>query len=136
VVHLYRTLNFQDWTESNPSPFMFPSEDDAQVSPFSDFPSRALYRGLPENAFVGVPNPGPRMPFSPWWEGKNWSSWVRNSNDGDMCCLHANVTTSYLVFGASTQGRAAGPPLNHTAEVNAVGTADMPLHELLAKYFQ
>ncbi len=54
-----------------------------------------------------------------------------------QCCLHANVSTAYVIWGASTQGRPPGPPLNGPdAGTNSIGTADMPLHELLAKYFQ
>ena len=137
TVHLYRTQNFYDWTESNPSPFIAPSEGDAAVAPFSDFPARALFRGTPANAHVGVPSPGPLRAFDPWWMGQNWTAWVRNSNDGDMCCMHANVTTAYVVWGASTQGRPPGPPLNGPdAGTNSIGTADMPLHEMLTKYFQ
>ena len=84
TVHLYRTQDFMNWTEGSPSPFIFPSEDDAQVAPYSDFPARALYRGSPDNSHVGVPEPGPLRPYDPWWMGSNWTAWVRNSNDGDM----------------------------------------------------
>lgn len=84
TVHLYRTQNFYDWVESTPSPFIAPSEGDAAVSPFSNFPARALFRGTPDNAHVGVPNPGPLRAFDPWWMGQNYTAWVRNSNDGDM----------------------------------------------------
>ena len=163
TVHLYRTQDFFNWVESSPSPFIFPSEDDAAVAPFSDFPARALYRGAPSNLHVGVPEPGPQRPYNPWWMGPNWTAWVHNSNDGDMarlaplaapprciffflplpphtlhsqCCMHANVSTSYIVWGASTQGRPPGPPLDgNDAGTNSLGTAAMPLHELLANYF-
>ena len=50
--------------------------------------------------------------------------------------MHANVTQSFVVWGASTQGRAPEPPLDGTdAGTNSLGTADVPLHQLLAKYF-
>ena len=83
-VYLYRTQDFFNWVESSPSPFIFPSEGDAAVSPYSDFPARALYRGAPSNLHVGVPEPGPQRPYNPWFMGPNWTAWVRNSNDGDM----------------------------------------------------
>ena len=84
TVHLYRSTDFFNWTESTPSPFISPDEGDAAVSPFSDFPARALFRGTPSNLHVGVPEPGPQRPFNPWWMGQNFTAWVKNSNDGDM----------------------------------------------------
>ena len=50
--------------------------------------------------------------------------------------MHTNVTTSYVIWGASTQGRAPSPPLDGSdAGTNSVGTADVPLPQLLAQYF-
>ena len=99
TVHLYRTIDFFNWVESSPSPFIFPSEDDAAVAPFSDFPARALYRGAPSNRYVGVPEPGPLRPYDPYWMGPNWTAWVHNSNDGDMvrfiCCFAPLATQLY-----------------------------------------
>ena len=78
AVHLYRTLDFVSWNESFPAPFIAPSEEDAAVAPYSDFPSVASYKGSPPNRYVGVPENYPRRPYIPYWEGANWTSWVHN----------------------------------------------------------
>lgn len=156
TVHLYRTQDFVNWNESVPSPFISPSEDDAAVAPYSGFPSAASVKGSPPNQYVGVPENAPRRPYIPNWEGSNWTSWVVNvsgcalkrffcamhptlwlqSNDGDICCMHANVSSAYVIWGASTQGGPPRPPLTgSSAGTNAVGIAPMPLTELLAAYF-
>lgn len=139
TVHLYRTVDFVTWVESTPSPFIFPSPEDALVSPYSGFPQAATRKGSPPNynSHVGAPEPFPSRPFSPYWMGPNWTAWSRNSNDGDMCCMHEGVgNASWVVWGASTQGRPPGPPLDGTdAGTNSVAKADMPLYALLAAYF-
>jgi hypothetical protein len=137
-VHMYRTLDFVAWEESNPSPFITPAEGDAEVAPFQDFPAAATIKGSPPNLHVGVPQPYPRRPFTPYWQGSNWTSWVENSNDADICCLHANVSdAAYIIWGASTQGRPPKPPLTGTdAGTNAVAIAQgLPLWEMLSAYF-
>lgn len=60
-----------------------------------------------------------------------------NSNDADICCMHANVSDkAYVIWGASTQGGPPKPPLTGTdAGTNAVGVAPMALTEMLAGYF-
>ena len=136
-VFLYRTLDFQTWVESSPSPFIAPSEEDALVSPYSGFPSASLIKGSPPNSHVGVAEPFPRRPFSPYWMGANWSAWSKNSNDGDMCCIHEGFgNRSIIIWGASTQGRPPSPPLDGTdASTNSVATISLPLHAMLASYF-
>lgn len=137
VVRLYRTSDFVSWAESSPAPFIAPGEGDAAVAPFAGFAATAATRGSPPNAHVGVPEPFPRRPFSPFWEGANWTAWVRNSNDADICCMHTDVGESYVIWGASTQGGPPGPPLTGSdAGTNAVAVADgLRLDELLAAYF-
>lgn len=137
-VYLYRTLDFRVWEESNPSPFIVPSEEDAGVAPYSDFAGRIRTLGLgsPPNKYVGVPEPFPHRPYVPYWTGTNWSAWVANSNDADICCMHADVTEAYVIWGASTQGRPPKSPLTGTdAGTNAVGVAPMPLTTMLTRYF-
>ena len=102
------------------------------------FPARAGRVGSPPAACVGCgPQPGQEArPFAPFWEGSNASSWDKNANDGDMCCLHPDVNESYLIWGASTQGRRPDPPLTGSdAGTNAVATAGVPLDQLLMAYF-
>lgn len=41
----------------------------------------------------------------------HWTYWDRNSNDGDVCCMHPNATDSWLVWGASSQGVYTGKHL-------------------------
>ena len=137
TVHMYRTTDFVTWTESTPAPFIAPSIEDAAVAPYSGFPAAALVKGSPPNAFVGVPEPFPRRPYDPYWEGANWTAWVHNSNDADVCCMHAAVNDSaYVIWGASTQGGPPLPPLTGSdAGTNAVGVAPMALTEMLAAYF-
>ena len=67
-----------NWNESVPSPFIYPSEEDAAVAPYSNFPSAASIKGSPPNQYVGVPENAPRRPYIPNWEGSNWTSWVFN----------------------------------------------------------
>lgn len=137
VVRMYRTQDFVSWTESTRAPFIFPDEGDAAVAPFTGFGLTAASRGSPPNAHVGVPEPFPRRPFLPYWAGSNWTAWVQNSNDADVCCMHADVADAYVIWGASTQGRPPGPPLTGTdAGTNAVAVAPgMRLDAMLAAYF-
>lgn len=138
-VYMYRTLDFVSWEESNPSPFIAPDEGDAEVAPFQNFPAAATTKGSPPNLHVGIPEAYPRRPFVPYWQGSNWTSWVENSNDADICCLHANVSdAAYIIWGASTQGRPPSLPLTGTdAGTNAVGIAQgLPLWEMLTAYFE
>lgn len=136
-VFLYRTYDFYTWEESNPSPFISPSEDDANIAPYQNFPARAGTVGSPPNQYVGVPENFPIRPYNPYWMGSNWSSWVHNSNDADICCMHSNVSNiSYIIWGASTQGQKPEPPLTGSdAGTNAVATANVSLVELLSTYF-
>jgi len=136
VVQLFRTPDFLTWTESSPAPFISPSAGDALVAPFNGFPTVAKTKGSPPQARVGVPEEAAFVPFDPVWEA-NWTSWSRNSNDGDFCCQHAAVPDAYVIWGASTQGRAPAPPLTGTdASTNSVGVArGVQLQALLAAYF-
>ena len=125
------------WTESTRAPFIVPDEGDAAVAPFAGFAQTAAARGSPPNAHVGVPEPFPRRPFLPFWAGSNWTAWVRNSNDADVCCMHVDVLDAYVIWGASTQGRPPGLPLTGSdAGTNAVAVAaGMRLDAMLAAYF-
>ena len=135
-VFLYRTIDFQTWEGSAPSPFISPSIGDAAIAPFLAFGAGARVRGSPPNAHVGVPEPFARRPFDPYWMGAKYSAWVRNSNDADVCCLHADVRATYVIWGASTQGESPGPPLTGTdAGTNAVGVGVLPLDDFLGTYF-
>lgn len=51
--------------------------------------------------------------------------------------MHPDVKDSYVIWGASTQGKPPDSPLTgHDAGVNVVGVRrGMPLTELLASYF-
>jgi hypothetical protein len=134
-VWLVRTQNFSSWEVSSPTPFVSPSAGDALVSPFQGFAAAAARKGSPPAAHVGVPEPFPFVPFDPVWIA-NWPSWSMNSNDADFCCMHKDVETAYLIWGASTQGGRPQPPLDGTdASTNSVATAAMPLDQLLAAYF-
>ena len=137
VVRLYRTQDCVTWTESARAPFIAPDEGDAAVAPFAGFANTAGTRGSPPYAHVGVPEPYPRRPFVPYWAGSNWTAWVHNSNDADVCCMHTDVPDGYVIWGASTQGGPPGPPLTGTdAGTNAVAVAPgMRLDALLAAYF-
>ena len=140
VVRLYRTTDFAAWTESAPAPFIAPAAGDAEVAPFAGFAREAsTIKGSPPNVknIVGQPEPFPRLPFLPYWAGANWTSWVHNSNDADVCCMHTDVPDAYVIWGASTQGGPPDPPLDGTdAGTNAVGVAvGMPLDAMLAAYF-
>ena len=135
VVWLVRSQDFRTWEVSTPSPFLAPSAGDALIAPFQNFAAAAARKGSPPAAHVGVPEPFPFVPFDPVWM-TNWTSWSENSNDADFCCMHRDVTSSYIIWGASTQGRHPAPPLTGTdASTNSVATAAMPLDELLAAYF-
>ena len=140
VVRLYRSTDFAAWTESSPSPFIAPAEGDAAVAPYADFAAQASTRkGSPPNYnnHVGLAEPFPHLPFAPYWSGANWTAWVHNSNDADVCCMHADVPDAYVIWGASTQGGAPDPPLDGSdAGTNAVGVAaGLPLDAMLAAYF-
>jgi hypothetical protein len=135
VVWLVRSQDFRSWQVSDPSPFLAPSAGDALIAPFQNFAAVAARKGSPPAAHVGVPEPDPFVPFQPVWMS-NWTSWSMNSNDADFCCMHADVASAHLIWGASTQGRRPLPPLDGSdASTNSVATAAMPLTELLAAYF-
>jgi len=86
-----------------------------QVAPYAGFPASAQRKGFGPNE-------------------ANWRDWDWNSNGGDICCLAPNSTTSWLVWGASTQGSKPHPPVTQGC-TNAVGSSPMPLSQLLEKYF-
>ena len=81
---------------------------------------------------------------------KDVSGWDWNSNDADVCCMNMYAVvdegdagvpllaaSSYVVWGAGTQGRTPHPPLtraNHCA--NVVATANVSLPQLLANHFK
>jgi hypothetical protein len=136
TVQLYRTSNFSAWELSSPSPFITPSAGDALISPFNGFSAVATKKGSPPQAHVNVPEPFPFVPFDPVWM-INWTSWSENSNDGDVCCQHVNVTDAYVIWGASTQGRKPSAPLDGTdASTNSVAVkSGSTLNQLLASYF-
>jgi hypothetical protein len=135
-VFLYRTQDFVTWQNSNSSPFLSPSEEDALIAPYVDFSARAAIVGAPSNTGVGVPAPFPPRPFQPYWMGGNWTSWAQNNNDADVCCMHKDVQEAYVIWGASTQGRSPKPPLDgRDAGTNSVGVAAMPLTQMLSSYF-
>ena len=68
------------------------------------------------------------------------SRWDWNSNDADVCCMNSPATSSassYVIWGAGTQGRTPDPPLtiaNHCANVVAVANTSLP--QLLADHFK
>jgi hypothetical protein len=84
---------------------------------------------------------------------KNFSAWDHYSNDGDVCCTdqeaavaagHGSSNQSWLVWGASTQGRPCGiyapnqSAAKHDSQVcctNAVATYDGTADELLVSFF-
>eukprot|EP00051_Salpingoeca_urceolata_P016628 m.222144 g.222144 ORF g.222144 m.222144 type:complete len:384 (+) comp18732_c1_seq9:288-1439(+) len=135
TVSLLRTEDFQTWQESTPSPFISPAATHAQVANLSNFPVAAKHKGSPPNKYVGIPEPDPIVTFNPSWRD-NWQAWLENSNDADICCMHGDVKESWVLWGGSTQGGHPAPPLDGTdAGVNVVATANMPLTDLLAKYF-
>ncbi len=136
VVQLFRTRDFLTWNESTPAPFISPSAGDGLVAPFNGFAAVAARKGSPPQKRVNVPEDFPFVPFDPVWQA-NFSTWDRNSNDGDFCCQHADVPDAYVIWGASTQGRPPLPPLTGTdASTNSVGVArGLPLQALLAAYF-
>jgi len=135
-VQLFRTRDFVSWQESSPAPFIFPSADDALVSPFAGFAAAAAAKGSPPQRRVGVPENFPFVPFDPVWTA-NWTAWDRNSNDADFCCQHVDVTDAWVIWGADTQGGAPAPPLDGSdAGTNSVGRRlGSTLNELLALYF-
>lgn len=116
TVELYRSPDLKNWTASPHNPMIHPTPADAKVAPYAGFPDSWQRKGF-----------GPNM--------DNWQAWDWNSNDGDVCCMSPNSTTSWLVWGASTQGQHPRPPVQHGC-TNAVGSAPMPLAELLGKYFE
>ncbi len=124
TVSLVRTADFQTWNTSTIDPFIEPSVGDGYVAPFANFPAWAKIKGSPPNRYVGVPEPYPHQPFVPVWQSAV-SSWSVNSNDADMCCMHANITTTWFSWGASTQGWPPQPPLTGSdASTNVVATND------------
>lgn len=136
VVQLFRTRDFVSWEESNPSPFIFPGAGDAAISSYNGFAATAKRKGSPPQAHVGVPENFPFVPYDPVWV-TNWTSWNRNANDADFCCQHVNITDAWIIWGASTQGRAPYPPLDGTdASTNSIGWKQgSTLNALLASYF-
>eukprot|EP00911_Craspedida_sp_UC1_P002548 UC1_evm1s1892 len=119
TVNLFRSPDLRTWTASPHNPAVRPTPNDAKIAPYANFAASAARKG-----FTTMEN--------------HWQSWDWNSNDGDVCCLAPGVNTSWWVYGASTQGRAPKPPVprNQSACTNAIGRADIPLADLLERYFQ
>lgn len=136
VVQLFRTLDFLNWTESRLAPFIYPSAGDALIADVNGFSAVSTIKGSPPQKYVNVPEDFPFIPFNPVWMS-NWTSWSLNSNDGDFCCQHHDVPDTWIIWGASTQGRAPKPPLTGTdASTNSVATkTGMTLNALLSAYF-
>jgi len=94
-----------------------PTAEDAQVSPYAGFAAVAARKRFGLNR-------------------DHWSSWDWNSNDADVCCMDPSVEGSYMVWGASTQGRAPKPPVPRNQScVNVVGTSPLKLPALLDAFF-
>lgn len=137
TVSLVRSADFVSWNTSTVNPFIQPSANDSQVAPFANFSAAAAYKGSPPNAYVGVPEPYPRLPFVPYWRD-NMHSWDMNSNDADMCCVQGPMNHSaYFIWGASTQGRPPAAPLDGTdAGTNVVAvTQGKSLNQVLIEAF-
>jgi hypothetical protein len=135
-VYLYRSSDLQNWEESNPSPFIVPTAGDGLISNLTGFTAaEAARKGSPPNSSPGVREPYAFVPFLPDWRD-NWRAWSKNSNDADMCCMHANVSQSYVLWGASGQGGHPDPPLTGSdGSTNVLASAPMPLDKLLMLYF-
>lgn len=116
TVELFRTSDFKSWENSVHNSFIKPTPDDATESPYCDFPDTAETKGF-----------GPMKHHYRLWD------WF--SNDGDVCCIDPAVNGSWVVWGASTQGRTPTPPVK-VGTSNAIGYSPLPLPKLLAKYFQ
>ena len=112
-VDVFRSRDLRQWQPGS-RPLIAPTAADATVSPLGGFPANAA-----------------RMGFGPM-EGHP-EAWDWNSNDGDVCCS-GSANGSWLVWGASTQGRKPTPPVTHGC-ANVVGHSALPLAELLAAYF-
>ena len=76
------------------------------------------------------------VPFLPYWQD-DWQAWSRNSNDADMCCMHANVSDTYVLWGASGQGGAPSAPLTGSdGSTNVLAKAgNVTLDRWLMGYF-
>lgn len=135
IVALVRTNDFQTWSHSKYYPFIQPQHNDSLIADLQNWPAEAKIRGSPPNAGVGEPEPFDKVPFDPYWH-QNWTSWNWNSNDADSCCMHADVKTAHLIWGASTQGKDPSLPLTGSdAGANVIASADMPLTKFFAAAF-
>eukprot|EP01013_Petalomonas_cantuscygni_P023302 TRINITY_DN44719_c0_g1_i1.p1 TRINITY_DN44719_c0_g1~~TRINITY_DN44719_c0_g1_i1.p1 ORF type:complete len:429 (-),score=41.40 TRINITY_DN44719_c0_g1_i1:113-1399(-) len=73
---------------------------------------------------------------------EHWDAWDWNSNDADVCCAEvighgAAANGSYVVWGASTQGKTPLPPvLPNTSSTNVIGWSPFPLGEMLSRVFE
>jgi len=114
-VELYRSVDLRNWSASPHNPLIQPRPADAKIAPYADFAASATRKG-----FIPMEN--------------NWTLWDWNSNDGDICCMAPGSNMSWLVWGASTQGRKPKPPVTHGC-TNAIATSTMPLSDLLAAYY-
>lgn len=112
-VYVVRSKDLQTW---EPAAVMIsPSAADAQAAPLANFPAEAHRKG-----FDTMSDP---------------ADWDWNSNDADVCCHGVDPSVgSWLIWGASTQGRAPKPPATH-AQTNVVGFANVTLAELLSSFF-
>lgn len=115
-VELYRSPDLQTWQPSQYNPLIEPTPADAKIAPYAGFAASADRKG-----------------FAPM--EANWTLWDWNSNDGDVCCMSPEANMSWLVWGASTQGRHPKPPVKH-GSTNAIGTSTMLLPDLLASYYK
>ncbi len=116
-VELLRTRDFVSYERSKNAPFIEPTVEDGQIAPFAGFPKVAESRG-----FLPMAN--------------DTSRWDWNSNDADVCCMGGG-NSSWVIWGAGTQGAAPKPPLskaNHCA--NIVATANLSLAQLLVDHFK
>ena len=94
-----------------------PTPADANIAPFAGFAANAARKRFDLNH-------------------NNWQAWDWNSNDADVCCMDDSVNGSYIVWGASTQGRPPNPPVpKNQSCVNVVGTSALKLPELLDAFF-
>jgi hypothetical protein len=117
TVDLFRSNDLTNWVASPHNPMIKPTTPDANIAPLAGFNRSYERKG-----------------FGPMHDCP--SCWDHNSNDGDLCCLNTPepLNESWLVWGASTQGRHPTPPVTH-GSTNAVGRAPIALAELLAGSF-
>eukprot|EP01065_Artemidia_motanka_P028046 TRINITY_DN33257_c0_g1_i1.p2 TRINITY_DN33257_c0_g1~~TRINITY_DN33257_c0_g1_i1.p2 ORF type:complete len:334 (+),score=96.20 TRINITY_DN33257_c0_g1_i1:61-1062(+) len=116
IVYLLRSKDLQSW--EGPVEMISPTAADAQVAPFCGFPENEVRKGFPVMS-------------------ANWDHWDWNSNDADVCCMHPDVSSGWLVWGAGTQGRAPKPPVPGFPDcINAVGNSSLKLPDLLPAFFE